>query len=38
MHALDPFFLYIKSWCRTGVGNLFTITGRMNCASSLAGR
>jgi len=28
---------YLKCF-RSGVGNLFTITGRMNCALSLAGR
>jgi len=28
--------VYITGSFRTGVGNLFTITGRMNCALSLA--
>ena len=31
-------FLEMQTYCRAGLGNLFTMTGRVNCALSLPGR
>jgi len=37
--AIDTYGIFAMiSWCNAGVGSLFTITGRMNCALSLAYR